>query len=349
MVFATTLIGQNASAGVSETPFPGGNITTATLEATMIEMANSTETGTNATTGGNLTINSVDYTQYDYNILPGETISGGYTTAKYWTPSHDRAALLAFKGDLTINTTFQPNYRKIFTCIYVKGNLNINASVNMNAARGGNQHNKGFGQTNPGTAMPVTGSYSLATNAAGGGGNPGSAGGALRTPGGRGMFSGGGGGHRSGNGQYGGYNAQSYGGQGAGGGWGGGVFGGGAGNGGGQRGNPGSCSAGSVGGNGVGGTLIIFVEGTVSTSGGTLSAIGGAGGYANGNGGSCVPACGGGGSGGGNVLVFYNNGTLPSINVNGGGGGAATNGPYQATSGYAGQSGTSYTLSGWTP
>ena len=347
MVFSAFFSAIN-SGGVVETAFAGGNQSVGTLQEIMNTMANSLETGTNATTGGNLTINSVNYTNYDYNILPSETISSGYSTTRYWTGTNDRAALLAFKGDLTINTTFQPNVRKIFTCIYVKGNLNINASVNMNAPRGGNQHNKGFGQTNPSTALPITSSYNLSSTAAGGGGNPGSAGGALRTPGGRGMFSGGGGGHRSGNSQYGGYAAQSYGGIGAGDGWGGGVFGGGAGNGGGQRGGQG-CSAQSMGGQGCGGTLIIFVEGSVSSSGGSLSATGGKGGDANGNGGGCIPATAGGGSGGGNVLVFYGSGTIPTPSVSGGARGVASNGGYTASSGQTGQAGTSYTLSGWTP
>lgn len=352
MVFAGVLMGQNAPSLV-ELPFAGGDQSVTNLQEIMQTMANSLETGTNATTGGNLTIGGVDYTTYDYNILPdGETISSGYTDAKYWTATHDRAALLAFKGDLTIDTTFEPSHRKIFTCMYIKGNLNMNAVISMAAPYGGNQHNKGFGQTNPTTAMPITSTYSLSTTAAGGGGAGGTSGGRALNPGGRGMFSGGGGGSKSGNSQYGGYHAQSYGGQGAGDGWASGCFGGGAGNGGGQRGGSGG-SAQSRGSAGVGGTLIIFLEGTITVTGAPITefvAYGAAGGSANGFSGQSVPACGGGGSGGGNVVFIYSgSGTAPAVSIGPGAGGQAQNGGYTATNGFAGQAGTYKKISTWTP
>merc|ERR1712100_987920 len=205
-----------------------------------------------------------------------------------------------------------------------------------------------MGGANPNVEIAVVSSVdgeqtALSVQGAGDGGNGGSAGttGNLGACGG-GMFSGGPRGSKTGNADgYGGTSCQNNGGRGASGGWASGGYGGGAGNPPGSKGSSGWLSGDAQAAqDGVGGTVLLIVEGTLSGTG-SITAKGGKCGDINCHGGQCNPSSGGGGSGGGVVHVYAAAGGAGiSIDVSGGAGGIAYNGPYTATNGNAGSSGS---------
>jgi hypothetical protein len=281
------------------------------------------------TAGGTLTINGQSLGSYDYTIVRGPTTVSAFTATDWFTTTEDtRSACIFVDGNLTINAgqTFIPSVRKLFTFIYVKGNLILNGSISM-SARGANHSGTGTsgGFTAAQDIRIATGTYSGVTNpiipASGGAGGAGGAGygggaGGAGSSGGTGGGSGGNGIYgRGGNGSAGtcfsggaggggcgddGYNGEA---GGINGGKGGAAFsntgkytGGGAGNPGGAK----AGAGGQVGANGAGGTVIIIVTGTFSGSGSVTSA-----GAKGGNGGNGGFDGVGGGSGGGSVNVLY--------------------------------------------
>lgn len=294
--------------------------------------------------GGTLTINGNSLGSYDYVKKTGNQTVSSFLNSDWFTATADSvSAFVIVNGDLTINAgqVFQPANRKLFTAVYVTGNLIVNGQIAMDA-RGANHSSSGSniaaadiliasttigGVTNP--KVPAAGSsggtgvISVAGNPgadAANGGTAGGGSGADRNGGGTQAgsagtsFSGGpGGGGNSnaggpfgspptGNGGAGGAATGSgAGGQGAGGG----------------AGNPGGAGATAAGGgtgfpgdNGTGGTLIIICLGTYSGSG-TVTSAGAAGGNCT----NVAAAASGAGSGGGSLTILClvnNNGPAPT-------------------------------------
>jgi hypothetical protein len=279
------------------------------------------------TDGGALTINSQSVGNYEYTTRKENTTISSFTASDWFTSTKDTtSSWIVINGNLTINAgqTLIPSVRKLFTVVYVTGNLVCNGSISM-SARGANHTGTGNsgGAT---TAVDIrigTGTFGAVTNpqipATGGSGGPGtttdnaSSNGTAGSNGGSGGGGAGGkfsGTARSGNGAAGtcftggsggggqisssttpGGDAESNGGKG--GDSVGTASGGGTGNPGGTKGGV----SGLDGNSGTGGTLIVIVEGTLS---GTGTIIG------NGVAGIRPPgAVAGGGSGGGSVTVLY--------------------------------------------
>lgn len=280
------------------------------------------QTTVTPTTGEALTINSQSVGSYDYAVAGTTTISS-FTSSDWFTDTKDTAsAWVVVNGNLTINAgqTFIPPVRKLFTVLYVTGNLTCNGSISM-TARGANH--SGTGDSGGATTavnirigtgtfsavvnpqIPVTGgagavgttvdnavsSGTAGTNGATGGGGAGAKFGGVRSGGGAAgtCFTGGTGGGGTSSGTAGtGEASGGKGGNGSGGATAGGT------------GNPGGNSGGVnglVGGTGTGGTLIVIVGGTLSGTG-TIAA--------NGVNGVRPPgAMAGGASGGGSVTVLY--------------------------------------------
>ncbi len=302
-----------------------------------------TLSSTSPTSGGTMAINGQSVGSFDY-MVTGTTTVSSFTASDWFTTTQDtRSAWILVNGNLTINSgqTMIPAVRKLFTVVYVTGNLTVNGSISM-TARGANHSGTG---TSGGFTAPVdirigTGTFSSivnpqipATGGAGGGvrattgANNGTAGSNGGTGGGGSgyAFSGGTAGSGSagtcfsggsgGGGAYGGtgQNAEANGGKG--------------GNGSqqtgnlvtGGAGNPGGTLKASAGGDGTGGTLIVIVEGTLSGTGTIVS-----------NGVDVTRFSGtvpGGGSGAGSVNVLF--GTNPSgasVTANGGSGLSGGNG-----------------------
>lgn len=347
--------------------FIGGNQSANTIQELAQSMLLGGET-TSPTAGGTLTINGVGLGSYDYLIKKSSQTISSFTASDWFTSTEDtRSAWIVVDGGLTINSgqTVIPSVRKLFTVLYVRGNLTVNGSISM-TARGANHSGTGNsgGATTAQAIRIINGTYSGVTNpqipASGGTagtgatnqtGSAGSAGSAGGTGGGGGggsandgagssgaagtsFSAGGGGGARNGASGTAPTNAVANGGRG-------GDGGGNNSNACGGAGNPGGSSLttiyGGTGtaipGNGTGGVLIVFCTGAISGSG-SLVANGSAGG------GGGNTACGG-GSGGGSITLLYGSGTPTTLTANGG---AGNNGTAGNQSGGAGGAGTARAL-----
>lgn len=243
--------------------------------------------------GGTLTINGQSLGNYEYYATTAnKSLSSGENMNTYFSNTKDTtSSLLYFGGDLTINSglTFIPPVRKLFTAIYVAGNLVVNGAISM-SSRGANHSGTGDsgGYTAPaairlrsnGETIPATGGGGAGRNT--GGNNSDGSNGSTAT---RGTGGGGSGGHKYK------HNTLNYGG---GAGAAGTSFSGGAGGGGNdyftQTGGDGVANGGSGGSNGgnanggggnpsiqgnadavlptgTGGNLIIYCEGSITGSG----------------------------------------------------------------------------------
>ena len=284
--------------------------------------------------GGTMTVDSQSLGSYDWAWKNGNQTISATQPFDWFTATQDtRSAWVIVDGDLTINAGMElrPTSRKLFTVVYVTGDLACNGSISM-SQRGANHSGTGesAGATTAAAILIATGTYSTvvdpkvpAAGAAGGAGisttgngNNGSAGSAGGTGGG-----GGGGNAAAGATSTSGAGAAGTsftGGSGGGGavatsgtatGTAGGANGGAGGNSGNSgnaaayagAGNPEGVYSGSLlgltkVGNGTGGVLIVIVEGALSGSG-TIAANGQVAFLGN--------ARTGGGSGGGSVTIMY--------------------------------------------
>ena len=345
MVFAGVLIGQNSSSGLL--PFvPADNASVDNLEALMTIMAASKST-TGVESGVTLSVNGQSYTDYDYIIKDSPGTISSFTSTDYFTDTanpNEKIAFVVIKGNVTMDgINFEPSTPKIFTAIYIDGNLTLtNSSISMKG-RGG-EHADYSAAAN----FKVTSSVFF-NNSVGNGGNGGlnayNVGSASQTSyygknGGR--FSGGGGGA---GGLYTGSNGITFNGgnsaqtdaepRGGRGGtaprtfnqW---NTGGGAGNtpGSGIKENPTGFA--NDGEQGCGGSLFVIVNGQLSGSGTSTGNHFDARGMAGGN--SRQDSAGqnsaGGGSGGGRIYVLYKtlSGSTPSLSAAGGSGGTSNSG-----------------------
>ena len=339
MVFAGVFI-MNSSGGAAPLP-PGTNLSGATLEEVMADMATYAE-NLSPDTGGTITVNGTSYGGYDYRIadsanLPTPNVLNSFTASDWFTNTtnpNERVALVVFKGNLTMSSvTFEPsnstNNAKSFTVIYVDGNLTLSSSTVSMTRRGG--ENPSYTSL-PLTAAPHTTRTLSGTAASGGSGGRSAYSGQSSwhgKPG--GLFSGGGGGAgglSTGSNSItitGQSDAEPRGGKGGGNvttfnGW---NIGGGGGNPGGiGRAQNGSGYA-NNGQQGTGGTIIVIVNGTFTGTGSNVTAQGASGGSAVQSSGGQAAA--GGGSGGGRVRVLAKTlASTASTNVNGGAGGGGT-------------------------
>lgn len=297
------------------------------------------------TNGGSLTINSQSVGNYEVTTRGADTRISSFTALDWFTSVKDtRSSWIVVNGNLTIDAgqILTPPVRKLFTVLYVTGNLICNGGISM-TARGANHSGTGDsgGATPSATIRIGTGTFSGVSNPQipSLGGSPGTGrttnGQNAAPSGSNGQTGGGGGGYWfssggfSGNGsdgssfsggtgggaQYGNSGSATSGSSngGAGGDSGGGQSAGGG------AGNPGGTGTGGFnGGNGTGGTLIVIVGGTLSGSG-TISADG----VAGGSGAGVL----GGGSGGGSVTVLFgtdSSSITPTATGGSGGGGNGT-------------------------
>lgn len=323
--------------------FSGGNFSASSILVAARSMIGGQRTAT-PLQGGTLTINGQSVGNYDYKVAGTTTISS-FSSSEWFTTTADTvSSWIIINGNLTINSgqTIIPSVRKLFTVVYVTGNLVVNGSISM-TARGANHSGTG---NSGGYVAPVdirvgTGTFSAVTNpiipsAGGAGGASFTSGNGKNdgTAGTNGASGGGGSGYSfsGGNGGAGTAGTCFTGGTGGGGGNGSngtdGIANGGKGGNAapgptdGGSGNPGgnAGSSGFAGNSGTGGTLIVICGGSFSGTGSCISngvdAFRPNSGY--------IP---GGASGGGSVTVLY--GTNPSggtVTASGGSGNSGGNG-----------------------
>ncbi len=341
--------------------FLGGALSEVDIETAAAKILLAADGNVGAGTGGTLTINGNALGNYEYSKASGTTTISSFTESDYFSSTEDTLSTFAvFDGDLTLNVgqTFQPLKRKLFTVIYVNGDLAINGIISM-GSRGANHSGTGSsgGATTAADIKMISGTYSSVSDAtipaAGGSGAARKETGGAGHNGGDAPARGSGGGASGGNGD-GGYisgpgkagtcfvggtggggsdngsapdNAVANGGQGG--------DGGGANHGGGM-GNPIGTKGGGFGRdhvNGLSGTVMIYCTGTLSGSGSVVGSVPDTtitDGYRS-----------GGMSGGGIVQIFCNSGTVTmdaGAPANGGGqpGGPGGVGSADIYTGYTG-------------
>ncbi len=97
------------------------------------------------TAGGIFTVNGNALGSYDYVLKRSNQSLSTFTHSDWFTNTEDtRSALIGIAGDLTIDSSvfFSPAKRKLFTAIYVDGNLTVNGKISM-SARGANHSGSG--------------------------------------------------------------------------------------------------------------------------------------------------------------------------------------------------------------
>ena len=142
MVFAVTLIGQNAgSGGVKETPFvPEENPSVESLYSIMSLMSGSLATES-VQQGITLTVDGKNTGIYDYYINDGGTPS--FDSSTWYTTDSGQHSIVVFKADTTLPAVnISPGSNKYSCMIFCNGNLNLNGcTINMNARYSGTSHN----------------------------------------------------------------------------------------------------------------------------------------------------------------------------------------------------------------
>ena len=129
-------------------------------------IADQTATTARAQSGGTMTLNSVSLGSYDYTYVGGNENITSFSNGNYFTSTADsRSALVYIDGDLTIASgqTFIPSNRKLFTAIYVKGNLAVNGTISM-SSRGANHSPAGSPLSSGNIKLIADGTYSSVPN-----------------------------------------------------------------------------------------------------------------------------------------------------------------------------------------
>jgi hypothetical protein len=117
---------------------------------------------------GPLVINNLSVGNFEYAVRNGETVSSSWTEADYFSSTEDTvSSWIIFNGNVTIDASFtslapmRPTKRKLFTVVYVTGNLTMNGVLSM-TARGANHSGTGNsgGATTAVNIRLATGSYS---------------------------------------------------------------------------------------------------------------------------------------------------------------------------------------------
>ena len=133
------------------------------------------------TTGTQLILDGQAVGSYDYTTRKSNTTISSFTASDWFTSTQDTASSwIVVNGNLTINAgqTLIPSVRKLFTVLYVTGNLICNGAISM-TARGANHSGTGeSGGALTATAIRIgTGTFGAIVNpqvpAAGGAGGPG--------------------------------------------------------------------------------------------------------------------------------------------------------------------------------
>tara|TARA_B100000029_G_scaffold465192_1_gene499704 strand:- start:649 stop:2445 length:1797 start_codon:yes stop_codon:yes gene_type:complete len=147
--------------------FAGGNQSVTDIETLAQSMLYASNANVQA--GGTLTVNSLALGNYEYYKTSGATTISSFTEANYFSSTEDTvSSFLIFNGNLTLNAgqTIIPVKRKLFTVVYVNGNLAVNGAIKM-TARGANHSGTGNsgGATTAQNIKMITGTYSSVADA----------------------------------------------------------------------------------------------------------------------------------------------------------------------------------------
>lgn len=145
-------------------PFSGGNQTADSVLEFARYLADYDDSG-GVQAGGSLTINGGALGSYDFVIKEGDQTISSFNSVDWFTTTADsHSAFVVVKGDLAIDSgqTFRPDARKLFTVVYVTGNLTVNGEISM-SQRGANHSATGSSITASAIRI-ATGTFSSVTN-----------------------------------------------------------------------------------------------------------------------------------------------------------------------------------------
>tara|TARA_R110002020_G_C16284299_1_gene772012 strand:- start:45 stop:1829 length:1785 start_codon:yes stop_codon:yes gene_type:complete len=149
--------------------FLGGALSEVDIETAAQKINLAAAGNVSAGTGGTLTINGNALGNYEYSKTAGNSTISSFTESDFFSSTEDTVSTFAvFDGDLTIDAgqTFQPLKRKLFTVIYVNGDLAINGTISM-GHRGANHSGTGTsgGATTAADIKMISGTYSSVSDA----------------------------------------------------------------------------------------------------------------------------------------------------------------------------------------
>jgi len=127
-----------------------------------------TSNQTTPTNKGTLTINSVSLGNYGYVKYGSDTTISSFSNSDWFAGTADTySSWVIVDGNLTINSgqILRPSDRKLFTVLYVTGNLTVNGEISM-TMRGANHSGTGnsVGSTTAGNIRIIDGTYGSYTN-----------------------------------------------------------------------------------------------------------------------------------------------------------------------------------------
>jgi hypothetical protein len=166
---AGSSVSSTASSSITPNAFTFGvPLSSTSIYALMSTPATLVPNAITPTTGSTLSIAGNSLGNYDYTFFTSSQTLSSFTASNWFTNNADtNAALIWVRGDLTINSgvTFTPSVRKLFTCVYVTGNLVLNGTMSM-TARGANHSGTGnsAGYVAPATIVLANGTLSGTTN-----------------------------------------------------------------------------------------------------------------------------------------------------------------------------------------
>jgi hypothetical protein len=103
---------------------------------------------------GSLTLNSLPVGNVDFSVIPGLTLNGANVNSVFTGTKDTASSFIFVKGNLTVGDILTPPTRKLFTVVYVSGNLTMQAGSQISMTRRGANHS-GTGDSD-GLTAPVT-------------------------------------------------------------------------------------------------------------------------------------------------------------------------------------------------
>jgi hypothetical protein len=131
--------------GIQLVDFSAGNKSTTDLKTFFTDDLMLSNEIVTPSAGGTFALNGNALGSYDYVLKRTNQSLSSFNVSDWFTTTEDtRSALIGVAGDLTIDAGvfFTPSRRKLFTAIYVDGNLTVNGKISM-SARGANHSGTG--------------------------------------------------------------------------------------------------------------------------------------------------------------------------------------------------------------
>jgi hypothetical protein len=119
---------------------------------------------------GSLTLNSQPVGNVDFTVIPGLTLNNANINSVFTETKDTASSFIFVKGNLTVGDTLTPPARKLFTVVYVAGNLTMQADSQISMTRRGANHSGAGDSGGDTTAVQIPVGPNTRISAAGGDG-----------------------------------------------------------------------------------------------------------------------------------------------------------------------------------